>query len=118
MQKTLLTTMVFFWFTGVWAQQNNTINSEDLDDIIIDASVNKMNIRKPEMSVNKLTSEEIKKMPVVVGETDILESILLLPGVVNSGEGTSGFNVRGGGSDLELLLIDQTDVYGLVHLKG
>lgn len=118
MQKTLLTTMVFFWFTGVWAQQNDTINSEDLDEIIIDASVNKINIRKPEMSVNKLTSEEIKKMPVVLGETDILKSILLLPGVVNSGEGTSGFNVRGGGSDQNLLLLDQTAVYGSSHLYG
>ncbi len=77
----------------------NIANSvEELDEIIINASVNKIDIRKPEMSVNKLTAEEIKKLPVVLGETDILKSLLLLPGVVNSGEGTSGFNVRGGAS--------------------
>lgn len=95
------------------------INMDDeLDEIVIDASINKIDIRKPEMSVNKLTAAEIKKMPVVLGETDVLKSILLLPGVVNSGEGTSGFNVRGGGSDQNLLLLDQTSVYGSSHLYG
>lgn len=91
---------------------------EFLDEIVIDASINKIDVRKPEMSVNKLTAEEIKKMPVVLGETDILKSVLMLPGVVNSGEGTSGFNVRGGGSDQNLLLLDQTNVYGSSHLYG
>ncbi len=99
--------------------QNISLTSDDqsLDEIVINTS-NKINIRKPEMSVNKLTAAEIKKMPVVLGETDILKSILLLPGVVNSGEGTSGFNVRGGGSDQNLLLLDQTSVYGSSHLYG
>lgn len=91
---------------------------EFLDEIVIDLNTNKIDIRKPEMSVNKLTSAEIKKMPVVLGETDVLKSILLLPGVVNSGEGTSGFNVRGGGSDQNLLLLDQATVYGSSHLYG
>lgn len=91
---------------------------EFLDEIVIDATINKIDVRKPEMSVNKLTAAEIKKMPVVLGETDVLKSILLLPGVVNSGEGTSGFNVRGGGSDQNLLLLDQTNVYGSSHLYG
>src|SRR5690606_26726576 len=118
MQKALLTTMVFFWITGVWARQNDTINSEDLDEIIIDASVNKINIRKPEMSVNKLTSEEIKKMPVDLGETDFLKSIHLLLCVVNSGAVTSRFNVRGSEYDQNLLLLDQTSVYGSSHLYG
>ncbi len=97
----------------------NIANSvEELDEIIINASVNKIDIRKPEMSVNKLTAEEIKKLPVVLGETDILKSLLLLPGVVNSGEGTSGFNVRGGGNDQNLLLLDQSNVYSSSHLYG
>ena len=97
----------------------NIANSvEELDEIIIDTTVNKIDIRKPEMSVNKLTAEEIKKLPVVLGETDILKSLLLLPGVVNSGEGTSGFNVRGGGNDQNLLLLDQSNVYSSSHLYG
>lgn len=89
-----------------------------LDEVIIYADGKKVDVRKPEMSVNTLTAAEIKKLPVVLGETDILKSILLLPGVVNSGEGTSGFNVRGGGSDQNLLLLDQTNVFSSSHLYG
>ncbi len=77
-----------------------------------------VNIRKPEMSVNKLTVEEIKKMPVVLGEVDILKSILTLPGVTNAGEGASGFNVRGGASDQNLILLDEATMYSSSHLFG
>ncbi len=103
--------------------QNTTLNfslktdAQALDEIVINTT-NKINIRKPEMSVNKLTAAEIKKAPVVLGETDVLKTILLLPGVANAGEGTSGFNVRGGGSDQNLLLLDQTSVYSSSHLYG
>lgn len=95
-----------------------SLGSDVLDEIVITANQKKLNIRKPEMSVNKLTAAEIKKMPVVLGETDVLKSILLLPGVVNSGEGTSGFNVRGGGSDQNLIQLDDATVYGSSHLYG
>ncbi len=124
MQKKLLSILFLFAFICVSAQEdekNQQIQEpedEELEAVIIDASINKINIRKPEMSVNKLTAEEIKKAPVILGETDVLKTILLLPGVVNSGEGTSGFNVRGGGSDQNLLLLDQASVYGSSHLYG
>lgn len=95
-----------------------SLGDEYLDEIVIYADGKKVDVRKPEMSVNTLTAAEIKKLPVVLGETDILKSILLLPGVVNSGEGTSGFNVRGGGSDQNLLLLDQTNVFSSSHLYG
>src|SRR5690554_2088519 len=77
-----------------------------------------VNIRKPEMSVNKLSVEEIKKMPVVLGEVDILKSILTLPGVTNAGEGSSGFNVRGGAADQNLILLDEAIMYSSSHLFG
>lgn len=96
----------------------NKPNDDYLDEIIIYTDGKKLDVRKPQMSVNTLTAAEIKKLPVVLGETDILKSILLLPGVVNSGEGTSGFNVRGGGSDQNLLLLDQTNVFSSSHLYG
>ena len=95
-----------------------SLDDEYLDEIVIIADGKKLDVRKPQMSVNTLTAAEIKKLPVVLGETDILKSILLLPGVVNSGEGTSGFNVRGGGSDQNLLLLDQANVYSSSHLYG
>lgn len=89
-----------------------------IDEIIITEGGNITNIRKPEMSVNKLTIAEIKKMPVVLGEVDILKSILQLPGVTNAGEGASGFNVRGGASDQNLILLDEATMYSSSHLFG
>ncbi|MNX69742.1 TonB-dependent Receptor Plug Domain protein [compost metagenome] len=70
------------------------------------------------MSVNKLSIQEIKKMPAVLGETDILKSILQLPGVTNAGEGSSGFNVRGGAADQNLILLDEALIYNSSHLFG
>lgn len=95
-----------------------TQDADDLDELVIDVNPKKLNIRKPEMSVNKLTAEEIKKMPVILGETDVLKTLLLLPGVSNSGEATTGFNVRGGGSDQNLLQLDEAVVYNSSHLYG
>jgi hypothetical protein len=57
-------------------------------------------------------------MPVVLGEVDVLKSILLLPGVTNAGEGASGFNVRGGAADQNLILLDEATVYNSSHLFG
>lgn len=119
MRKKIIPLLLLFSFIKISAQENPTQNEEvELEEIIIDKTIPTIDIRKPEMSVNKLTAEEIKKLPVVLGETDILKSLLLLPGVVNSGEGTSGFNVRGGGSDQNLLLLDQNNVYSSSHLYG
>lgn len=57
-------------------------------------------------------------MPVVLGEVDILKSILLLPGVTNAGEGASGFNVRGGGADQNLILLDEAMIFNSSHVFG
>ena len=55
------------------------------------------------MSVNKLSIAQIKAMPAILGEVDVIKSILTLPGVTNAGEGQSGFNVRGGAADQNLI---------------
>ncbi|WP_264551819.1 TonB-dependent receptor [Flavobacterium sp. N2038] len=91
---------------------------EQLQEIIITANPAKANTRSPEMSVNKLTVSTIKKMPVVMGEVDVLKSILLLPGVTNAGEGASGFNVRGGGADQNLILLDEAIIFNSSHVFG
>jgi hypothetical protein len=93
-------------------------NSQDLQEVVITENKKKVDIRRPEMSVNKLSIKEIKKMPVVLGETDVLKSILTLPGVTNAGEGASGFNVRGGAADQNLILLDEATVYNSSHLFG
>lgn len=92
--------------------------SQELDEIVLVEKPNKINIKKPEMSVNKLAISTIKKMPVILGEVDILKSILTLPGVTNAGEGQSGFNVRGGAVDQNLILLDEAIIYNSSHLFG
>ena len=93
-------------------------SEEQLEEVVITDNRKATNIRKAEMSVNKLTSATIKKMPVVLGEVDILKSILLLPGVTNAGEGASGFNVRGGGADQNLILLDEANIFNSSHVFG
>jgi hypothetical protein len=92
--------------------------TQSLDEVIINTSTNRAAVRKPEMSVNKLSIQEIKEMPVLLGEVDVIKSLLTLPGVTNAGEGQSGFNVRGGGADQNLVLLDEATIYNSSHLFG
>jgi hypothetical protein len=93
-------------------------SSEVLKEVIISGQNSSSNIRSPEMSLNKLSISSIKKMPVVLGEVDIIKSLLLLPGVTNAGEGASGFNVRGGGADQNLILLDEATIFNSSHVFG
>ena len=101
-------------------KQNFKLTSSEnvLKEVIINSNDNKTENRKPEMSVNKLSVSTIKKMPVVLGEVDIIKSILLLPGVTNAGEAASGFNVRGGGADQNLILMDEASIFNSSHVFG
>lgn len=92
--------------------------SKTLDPVVIKHNRSASNIQKPEMSVNKLSISTIKKMPAVMGEVDILKAILQLPGVSNAQEGATGFNVRGGSVDGNLILLDEAVVYNTSHLFG
>jgi len=91
---------------------------QDLDEVIIQNDIEKVNIKTAQMSSNKLTSKTIKQIPVVLGEADIIKSIILLPGVTSAGEGASGFNVRGGAADQNLILLDEAIVFNSSHLFG
>ncbi len=93
-------------------------SGQQLKEVVISTEKNTANIRKPEMSVNKLSISAIKKMPVVMGEVDVIKSILFLPGVTNAGEGQSGFNVRGGGADQNLILLDEAMIFNSSHVFG
>lgn len=95
------------------------VNSTQLDEVVINATDSEeVNIKKPQMSVLKLSSATIKQVPVVLGEVDILKTILMLPGVTNNGEGSSGFNVRGGAVDQNLVLLDEAIIYNTSHVFG
>lgn len=89
-----------------------------LTEVIVQANKTRINIGKPEMSTNKLSIATIKKMPAMMGEVDVLKSVLQLPGVTNAQEGATGFNVRGGAVDGNLVLLDEAVVYNTSHLFG
>ncbi|MFD2552107.1 carboxypeptidase-like regulatory domain-containing protein [Bizionia sediminis] len=91
---------------------------QSLNEVVITENVEKLNIRKPQMSLNALSANTIKEIPVVFGEADVIKSISLLPGVTTAGEGASGFNVRGGAADQNLILLDEATIYNSSHLFG
>lgn len=95
-----------------------TEKTNEIEQVIVTGNSKKLQIDKPEMSVNKLTIAQIKAMPAILGEVDVIKSILTLPGVTNAGEGQSGFNVRGGAADQNLILLDEATIYNSSHLFG
>lgn len=97
-------------------QLTETIN--ELEEVVITGEAPDKNVSAVEMSVETLEIEEIKKMPAFLGEVDVIKSIQLLPGVTTVGEGASGFNVRGGNQDQNLVLLDDAPIYSSSHLFG
>lgn len=101
-------------FTGIELVQS----AAALQEVVINANKRNDNILKPIMGVQKLSIDEIKNIPVIFGEKDVLKTMQLLPGVKSAGEGSAGFYVRGGGADQNLILIDEAPVYNASHLLG
>ena len=75
-------------------------------------------VERTQTSVVEIPIQQIKKIPSFLGEVDVLKTIQLLPGVQSGGEGSSGFYVRGGGPDQNLILLDGVPVYNASHLFG
>ncbi|MBK9282889.1 MAG: TonB-dependent receptor [Sphingobacteriaceae bacterium] len=90
----------------------------DLDEVVVLSEAADKNITSTEMGVAKLDIKEINKIPALLGEVDVVRAIQLLPGVTTMGEGASGFNVRGGNIDQNLILLDEAPVYNSSHLFG
>ncbi|SDE05051.1 Outer membrane receptor proteins, mostly Fe transport [Mucilaginibacter pineti] len=97
-----------------------TLNAKsNLQEVVISANrPNNDQIASPQMGVEKLNMAQINQVPVVLGEKDILKTITLMPGVKSGGEGNSGFYVRGGASDQNLIMLDEATVYNASHLFG
>ncbi|MBC7912891.1 MAG: TonB-dependent receptor [Pyrinomonadaceae bacterium] len=90
----------------------------ELQEVLISSKAANQQVTDPQMGVEKLNMESIKNVPVLFGEKDILKTIQLLPGIKSAGEGNSGFYVRGGSSDQNLILLDEANVYNASHLLG
>lgn len=92
--------------------------SKQLKEVEVKAVKADDNITKAEMGTIKLDIRQLEKVPVIFGEKDLLKTIQLLPGVQPAAEGSSGFYVRGGSNDQNLILLDEAPVYNASHLLG
>lgn len=93
-------------------------SSNQLEEIVVTAKNEDENVTNTEVSVLGLDIKEIKKIPVIFGEQDVVKTIQLLPGVSANSEGGSGFFVRGGNADQNLILLDEAPLYNASHLLG
>ncbi|WP_308709888.1 TonB-dependent receptor [Marinoscillum pacificum] len=91
-------------------------SGETLEEVVITAE--EQIEQSPQMSTIDVPIEQIKALPVLMGESDILKTLQLLPGIQSGSEGTSGVYVRGGGPDQNLILLDGVPVYNVSHLFG
>jgi hypothetical protein len=91
---------------------------KSLEGVVVNAQSRGRSISSPQMGVERLSTREIKNIPVLLGERDILKTIQLLPGIKSAGDGNSGFYVRGGAIDQNLILLDEAPVYNASHLLG
>ena len=92
--------------------------SDVLKEVVIEAEASDKNTTGTEMGQIDLSMEKIKTLPAFMGEVDVLKTIQFLPGVSSGGEGNTGFYVRGGGPDQNLILLDEATVYNASHLFG
>lgn len=103
----------------------NTILSEELESenvqmeqVVITSTRKDENVSRTQMGMAKIDPRKLSSLPVLMGESDIMKSIQLMPGVQTASEGSSGFSVRGGSTDQNLILLDEAPVYNASHLMG
>lgn len=92
--------------------------SEALEEVTVKAKKENENVANADMNMVKIDPKEVEKIPVIMGEKDIMKTVQLMPGIKSAGEGASGFFVRGGGTDQNLILLDEAIVYNPTHLLG
>ena len=91
---------------------------ERLSEVEVTSERKDRNVTAMAMSVQTLDMITIKKIPALMGEVDVIKTITLLPGVVSASEGSSGFSVRGGATDQNLILLDGAPIYNASHFLG
>ena len=88
------------------------------EEVLVVAGSNKEKVNSTQMGVEELSGKEIKEIPVIFGEADVLKILQLKPGIKNGGEGSAGLFVRGGSPDQNLFVLDEATVYNPTHLFG
>ncbi|MEM1407803.1 MAG: TonB-dependent receptor [Bacteroidota bacterium] len=97
---------------------NLPVQITQMDEIVIREEAIDANVTDIKMSRNEINVKQVKRLPALFGEPDIIKTIQMLPGVSSAGEGTSAFFVRGGSADQNLILIDEAPIYDPSHLFG
>ena len=92
--------------------------AKELDEITVNSQVINGNVARPLLGVSALSIKAIKKIPAMMGETDVLRGLQMLPGVTSVGEAANGVNIRGGTTDQNLILLDDTPIFNPTHLFG
>ena len=93
-------------------------NTKEIGEVVVTGEKTNSNVTSTKMGAVHLDVREANKVPVIFGEKDIIKTIQLMPGVLTLGEGNTGFYVRGGGADQNLILLDEATVYNPSHLLG
>lgn len=89
-----------------------------MDEVVISAEIKDKNVTQAQMGMETINIKEINKIPVLMGEKDVLKTMQLIPGIKSARDGNAGFYVRGGGADQNLILLDEAPVYNASHLLG
>jgi len=92
--------------------------ASQLEEVVITSKGYDRNVRQPLLGVSQINIATLKRMPAALGETDILRSLQLLPGVTSVGEAANGVNIRGGTTDQNLILMDDTPIFNPTHMFG
>ena len=110
--------------TTISLRENRTFNvnlpsvSSQLEEVVVTSKGYDRNVRQPLLGVSQINIATLKKMPAALGEVDILRSLQMLPGVTSVGEAANGVNIRGGTTDQNLILLDDTPIFNPTHMFG
>ena len=110
--------------TYLRVRQNTTFDvrlpsvASQLEEVVVTSKGYDRNVRQPLLGVSQINIATLKRMPAALGETDILRSLQLLPGVTSVGEAANGVNIRGGTTDQNLILMDDTPIFNPTHMFG
>lgn len=112
-----ITQNIHVWNDGIWNPELFP-QTYELGEIVVAEQANDNNVTSAQVGVTQLSTQAIKELPAFMGEADVVKSLLTLPGVSTVGEGATGFNVRGGAIDQNLIMQDEGMIFNSSHALG
>ncbi|MBC3788936.1 TonB-dependent receptor [Spirosoma utsteinense] len=110
--------------TSLYLRQHTTLNvdlpavSAQLEEVVVTSKGYDRTVREPLLGVSRISMKTLERLPAALGEVDILRGLQLLPGVTSVGEAANGINIRGGTTDQNLILMDDTPIFNPTHMFG